>query len=95
MNCCACFGDVNMEEWNYLAKDEKEEHNICKVCNAFLCSRCRTKYEETGVKLIMVYTCPCCRTEDWKKLFEEEILWWIRNSTDFKGFTEMRFNANF
>ena len=94
MNCCCCYNEWTMEEWNEQDKDEKEEHNICKVCNAFLCAVCRWNYKKV-VKLRMVYTCPCCRTEDWKKLFEEEILWWIRECDEFKNFTHKRFNANF
>jgi len=68
MNCCICYD-------NYDDYDELEF--ICETCNdGKVCQDCMVEIDPIGIcylndinKKYKIISCPCCRTENWKYLF--------------------------
>ena len=80
--CCICNTEWEIEEYESLDKDEKQQLNICKICKSLVCIQCRFKWQQLNGfnNTLDSFKCPTCRNIDWKHYFEEEILWFIKHS---------------
>ena len=89
LDCCICLEPTDAE-WYFdeASDDEREQHNICPICKAYVCSWCRYDWCDklTRWNKVKAFTCPICRTIDWKHYFSEEILWWIKHNDNLQDF---------
>ena len=81
MDCCICNEEWTHKEYEELSDDEKAQTNTCKVCDSFICIRCREEWGNTLDNKSKRFECPVCRTMDWKHYFSEDILWYIKHKS--------------
>ena len=83
MSCCVCY-----EPTNFLSCETCQEGKVCADCWTLQIQQSDKCHFSNREGIEQAYNCPCCRTLNWKGLYNESL--WLLNDIGWRDYDHLK-----